>query len=225
MSSYIVDELVENLFASAGVERGTYNLKSRQNFSNFFDAYIEPYKLTSDQHKIRSGLREIMNLQIDQSIKLNTVPLDQLENVLILQPPKKIIEYQSKIDNKFKANVPRSSKSKQQKTIKDTDNKDEMKAEKQIKKETSTIKKNISKPAPYKFDENNNLIKVDDKKTPSNFYEIVNEFFEEFWTLEFEEEEVNWAFFAIITSTNCKDFKLNDFADKSYSLAVIKVCY
>ncbi len=58
---------------------------------------------------------------------------------------------------------------------------------------------------------------------PSNFYEVIREVFATFWELEFEETEVTWAFFAKITSANCREFRLNSFAERSYCLAVIKV--
>jgi hypothetical protein len=61
--------------------------------------------------------------------------------------------------------------------------------------------------------------------TPSNFYAVVGPLFEEFWKLDFDNVEVTWAFFALITHYNCKDYRLEAFAEKSYSLAVIKVLF
>lgn len=61
------------------------------------------------------------------------------------------------------------------------------------------------------------------RSTPSNFYNVVGPLFEEFWAMEFDEVEVTWAFFALITNANCRDYRLEVFAEQSYSLAVIKV--
>ena len=58
---------------------------------------------------------------------------------------------------------------------------------------------------------------------PKNFYTIITPLFEEFWNMEFENDEVTWAFFAVITNLNCREFKLEAFAEQSYSLAIIKV--
>ncbi len=63
------------------------------------------------------------------------------------------------------------------------------------------------------------------RSTPSNFYTIVGTLFDEFWAMEFDDVEVTWAFFALITNANCKDYRLDVFAEHSYSLAVIKVKY
>lgn len=59
---------------------------------------------------------------------------------------------------------------------------------------------------------------------PSNFYTVVAPLFQEFWEMEFDNDEVTYAFFARITDLNCKEFKLNAFAERSYCLEVIKVC-
>lgn len=57
---------------------------------------------------------------------------------------------------------------------------------------------------------------------PTNFYEVVDPLFQEFWTMEFS-FEVRYAFFAKITMMNCKEYKLPAFAEHSSSLSVIKV--
>ena len=62
------------------------------------------------------------------------------------------------------------------------------------------------------------------RSTPSNFYTVVGTLFDEFWGMEFDDVEVTWAFFALITNANCRDYRLEVFAEQSYSLAVIKVC-
>lgn len=58
---------------------------------------------------------------------------------------------------------------------------------------------------------------------PTNFYQLVPPFFHEFWTMEFRDASVNYAFFANITSKNCIEFGLPAFAEKPSSLAVINV--
>ena len=60
-------------------------------------------------------------------------------------------------------------------------------------------------------------------KLPNNFYKVANELFEEFWAMEFDDVEITWAFFAKINFLNCKDYNLEDFAEESCSLAIIKV--
>lgn len=61
------------------------------------------------------------------------------------------------------------------------------------------------------------------RSTPANFYTVVGPLFQEFWALEFDDVEVTAAFFALITHANCRDYKLEAFAEQSYSLTVIKV--
>ena len=58
---------------------------------------------------------------------------------------------------------------------------------------------------------------------PMNFDKVMGDLFDEFWNMEFDDHEVTWAFFAKITALNCKDYKLANFAETSSSLAVIKV--
>lgn len=60
-------------------------------------------------------------------------------------------------------------------------------------------------------------------KLPNNFYKVANELFEEFWAMEFDDVEITWAFFAKINFLNCKDYNLEDYAEESCSLAIIKV--
>lgn len=64
---------------------------------------------------------------------------------------------------------------------------------------------------------------VNRRAIPKNFYTVVAPIMDEFWNMEFDNEEVTWAFFALITHLNCKDYRLNAFAEQSYSLTVIKV--
>lgn len=61
------------------------------------------------------------------------------------------------------------------------------------------------------------------RSTPANFYTVVGPLFNEFWAMEFDNFEVTAAFFALITHANCRDYKLEAFAEQSYSLTVIKV--
>jgi hypothetical protein len=58
---------------------------------------------------------------------------------------------------------------------------------------------------------------------PVNFYEIASQLFDEFWNLQFDDKEVNFAFFANITIHNCRDYGLTTFSEHSYSLGVINV--
>jgi hypothetical protein len=66
--------------------------------------------------------------------------------------------------------------------------------------------------------------KINRRAIPANFYAVVAPLFKEFWEMEFDSDEVTYAFFARITNLNAKDFKLNAFAERSYCLEVIKVC-
>ena len=75
----------------------------------------------------------------------------------------------------------------------------------------------------YANDDNEPLTSTVLKKLPINFHSLINPLFQEYWSLEFSDQEVNWAFFAKITSLNCQDFRLQAFAPQSTSLAVIKV--
>lgn len=58
---------------------------------------------------------------------------------------------------------------------------------------------------------------------PPNFYEVADALFEEFWSLQFEDKEVDFAFFANITIHNCHEYGLTAFSEKSYSFTVIRV--
>jgi hypothetical protein len=58
---------------------------------------------------------------------------------------------------------------------------------------------------------------------PINFYEVAKQLFDEFWNLQFDNKEVDFAFFANITIHNCRDYGLTTFSEKSYSLTVINV--
>lgn len=59
-------------------------------------------------------------------------------------------------------------------------------------------------------------------RLPSNFSIVATELFFLFWNMEFDDKDVNFAFFAKITARNCKEYNLTAFAEESSCLAVIK---
>ncbi len=70
-------------------------------------------------------------------------------------------------------------------------------------------------PVPYTYSSG--------RKTPDNFEVVAGEVFQEFWRMEFEDHEVTAAFFARITALNCREYHLDNFAETSSNLGVIKV--
>lgn len=163
------------------------------------------------------------------------VILDQMKTLLILAVPKRIVEYSG--PDSYDASG-RSSRGKGKRGSRSsrgggaTSNAGNEGKEPVAKKSrlssgdlqssgtiaAKTINETISaSPAEGKLDKS-----VKDK-LPINFKPVILRLFEEFWKLEFDETEVNWAFFAKICAANCGDYKLTAFAESSCSLPVIKV--
>ena len=57
---------------------------------------------------------------------------------------------------------------------------------------------------------------------PINFFEVINNVFLKFWNMEFEDNQVNQAFFANIDNLNCKMYGLEVYAERCMSLSVIR---
>ena len=90
-------------------------------------------------------------------------------------------------------------------------------------KTTNTIHSN-NIPNALNNNSNNNANKTSLKMIPSTkFYPIIQQLFSYFWKLEFEEIDINAAFFAWITSVNCKEYGLTNYGFEASSLPVIKV--
>ena len=55
-----------------------------------------------------------------------------------------------------------------------------------------------------------------------NFFEVINKVFNKYWSMEFDEDAVNRAFFANIDKSNAGDYGLVTYAETPMSLSVIR---
>lgn len=200
------------------------------------------------ERKFKTNLVEIVTkFPLDMSIKIEPLPLALLDSVLVLEPPKKVIQYVPTAsasapayqDAKLKAQKPRMSRGPKVIRPKRTQTEaasiyaDEEKSAGIAKRARLTEDADDEYSAEVVFDDsyyNGRLgetvvsnVGIARKRTPENFEKVAGDLFDEYWNMEFEDHEITWAFFAKITSLNCKDYNLPNFADTSYCLAVIKV--
>lgn len=66
------------------------------------------------------------------------------------------------------------------------------------------------------------IMRMYEEALPVNFYELINELFQHFWAMEFDEAIVSQAFFAKIDAANCTEYGLQSFADSASCLVVIR---
>lgn len=208
--------------------------------------------IPSGDKKYKTNIVEIVTkFPLDMTVKIEPFPLPLLDSLLVLEAPKKVIQYVPSasslattssttpipaVDNKTKPAKQKIVRG--PKVIKPKRSQVEA-ASIYAEEEKSAFKR--GKLADDVDDEYGPEV-VDDsfyggrlgdaslvspqvvkKRLPTNFDKVAGDLFDEFWNLEFEDHEITWAFFAKITSLNCKDYKLQNFADTSYCLAVIKV--
>jgi hypothetical protein len=247
-SDDLIDALVDNLFRSSQLNKDEFHRKVRNTTKKTFDNYVLPFILTEEDKTTRSGLRGIITSSSDPGSMLPSLYLEQYLPALHLEVPKKVLQYvqssvpivdPTKAKQVQKTRVARGPQ-KQFKTTKralpevasiyanaqDNDNsEDDLPASK--KSRMSVAKSQLEEadsrrviPVQHEYVDNEPPLR---RTIPKNFYTIVAPLFDEFWKMEFDNDEVTWAFFAVITSMNCADYKLSAFAEQSYSLAIIKV--
>jgi hypothetical protein len=245
-SDELIDALVDNLFRSSQLSKDEFHRKVRHTMKKTFDNYVTPFILTEEDKTLRTGLRSIMSSSNDPGTMLPPIYLEQYLPALHLEVPKKVLQY-------VQASVPivDPTKAKQvQKTRVARGPQKQFKTAKRALPEVASIyadanEDNSEDDLPASKKARNSLAKSNSEEAdsrriipvhhevdneppmrraiPKNFYTIITPLFEEFWRMEFENDEVTWAFFAVITHMNCADYKLSTFAEQSYSLAIIKV--
>lgn len=168
--------------------------------------------------------------------------IEDLERILILEVPKKVIKYTPSSNPLIKEKKTRKPGSRGPRLPKNmsnikglpeiasiyTDDIDEqgMFSSSSIHKRTY---QDLNNDGGEYYDTDDDSIDIEDSyllntyKLPENFYILVQELFDEFWAIEFDNIEVTWAFFAKITNYNCKEYNLETFAEESSSLPVINV--
>ena len=256
----LIDSMLNNLFHTMNLDRNEYKTKDfREKLSKTFDNYLYPYKFSETEKVLRTDLHSIASTPKDSSVKIDIFPngmiykyfkyymsiiivllynqnsKEDLERILILEVPKKIIKYAASSNPLIKEKRTKKTGSRGPRLPKNlahlkglpevasiyTDDIDEQGIS--IHKRSY---QDFNDGEYYDTDESND---IDDSylpnsyKLPENFYILVQELFDEFWAIEFDNIEVTWAFFAKITNYNCKEYSLETFAEESSSLPVIHV--
>jgi hypothetical protein len=231
----VVEQIIGNFYKNANIDRQDFHRQAKQNIRKDFDSYILPFHLNANEKKMKSNILNIINRPLDANAQILQFPPLLLESVLFLEPPKRVIQYvpvaapPAYVEPKQKpAKVKILRGPQKPKPIKrSTPEVASIYAEEEsqaLKRAKATDDDDEVEMDVYPSDNEDTPAHDVYRKTPSNFEAVAGGLFEEFWRMEFEDDEVTWAFFAKITSANCKDYKLNTFADTSSSLAVIKVC-
>lgn len=220
-----MDRLSKHFYQSSGMTSESLHQKLEQSVLRTYDAYILPHKISKSEKGIRTNLGELIRTPMDSVITIAPFPTSQLEAILQLQPPKKVIEYSGPQhyveDNKRKEKRTRVSRPRPRGGAK---NAPEVASIYHDEDQTTTMTMNKRFKSSNE-EEYNDFYQEEVQEVvqiPSNFYDIAQGVFNTFWQMEFDETEVTWAFFAKINSKNCADFKLTTFAETSYSLATIK---
>lgn len=203
-----------------------------------YDSYLLPFRLSNDERKIKTSIATLVKKPSDLT-EIRPFPPSQLVQVLHLVPPKRVIQYvpttEVVIDNKPAKQVrakgvsrgprqPKNPKRTQQElaSIYAEEASYAAKRSKLNHDEEDEEEDYASEAEDFMLKGGSSALAHRPSKLPANFEQVAGALFEEFWGMEFEDTEVTWAFFAKITALNCKDYKLDNFAESSSSLAVIK---
>ena len=219
-SNSFVDAFVKERFEQSGLQRDHI-------FSHI------PLNFTAEELKIKTNLVGIAQFQTNERILIESYPKGFLENVLIMEQPKKIVSYYnpatataSKEVIKRQRNPKGSGKS--------------AKSNKRNMPEMATIYSSNNSPEEYNFnkksrsssqfeyqeDSYESATQVEIiRGPPPNLYPLLEEIMNYFWNLDYEPDVVSFAFFANINAKNCQEFKLQQFSEESCSMAIIKVSF
>lgn len=241
-NSSILSSILSDFYKSSGLDPNDLEKRVNQNLMRSYDAYILPLKLTGEERGIKSNISNILRQPV-QPVNIAPFPLEHLQSVLVLKPPKKVIEYTGptqldlsateQVKKEKQPRRPYGRRAGRTRLGKDTQTEvasiyaeeestpasQAAKRQKLAEKEEETT---IMEEVDYYAEEEGGPIHSTSSSLPSNFYDVCSAVFDTFWQLEFDETEVTWAFFAKINSVNCVDFKLKSFAYTSSSLAVVK---
>lgn len=150
--------------------------------------------------------------------------IDLLQSAIRLEAPRQVREFTATTDNKLKS---RSRKSAGGAASANT-NSSGVGTKRGFADTDSRASSDLKKAKTDQIEPNFRQIALETASKfshtlPTNFYDVINRLFDEFWALQFDDKEVDFAFFAKITIHNCRDYGLSTFSENSYSLGVIKV--
>ena len=241
MNSDILNKIFSDFYRSSGLNKAELEKTVNQNVIKSYDAYILPLKLSNEEKCVKTQIGAIIRHPVPAVVH-PLFPVQMLQEVLNLQPPKKVIAYSGPshaeapiVKEKPKRSHGRSRASRNRLSREAPSEVASIYAEEESKPAVNRAAQN--KRQKVNKEENEMVVENDYhngreeeheevqhniSRIPGNFYDVATEVFNSFWHLEFEDQEINFAFFAKITSINCKDFKLEAFADTSSSLAVIR---
>jgi hypothetical protein len=74
----IVEKIYENLFIEAGIRKDEFRKRAQTGYQESFEAFIEPFSLTPEERKIRTGLSRIISTPFDSSISITRLPIGYL---------------------------------------------------------------------------------------------------------------------------------------------------
>ena len=215
-------------------------MRAISNINKGIDAYLVPLGIKLDQaaKKSKAGLAEnATGISREQALSYEFIPFPQeeLERDLVLVAPRKVTAFEpaniKPVKEKKKrastgaaGTAPRTAKSKASRVH-------EMEQAAHFVKEDSAdsavpgaMARKIarSSSAAAMVGPAEQVMTSTEVKVPKNFYEVINNVFTKFWTMEFTEAVVNQAFFANIDKSNAKDYGLTSYAENPMSLGVIR---
>jgi hypothetical protein len=88
----ILNSILSDFYKSTGLDPDDLEKKVNQNVMKSYDAYILPLKLSNEEKRIKTHIAHIVRNPV-QPVNIAPFPVETLQNVLNLQPPKKVIEY------------------------------------------------------------------------------------------------------------------------------------
>ena len=238
-------KVVQNLFAHAQVDRTTFQLRPKQTVPPTLEQYIEPLRLSKEELLHRTNLGDIVMTESFSSVNTNITfppfPRD-LEAFLELKPPEKVeIHHVMQSSKIFQPILPKV----QPKPLRIKSSEGPTRLQRERKRggqfQTSSLPEfgtadddssRLTKrfkgggegdEEEYDGDEGEAEPEVvmHSNSVPLNLQYVINEVFNEYWEMEFDDKVVH-AFLAKISKFNCVEYGLSDFASESHSLPVIK---
>jgi len=243
-------ELVNILFARANLQRTPKPANSKESFDHLLGNQAP--KLSAEEKRIKTGLYDMANQQgLPVAPRLWVFSTNELENELKLQEPRKVQQYVAPAVEKPQGQSQRAKQSvknmraantaagKAKKTMQVVESSHYVTDD--IFAATSIVDDIVAKKRSRMSSGGGGGSNDDDDyfetpysdpqepeptfelpPLPKNFFEVVNEVFQHFWTMDFPEEKVSTAFFAKIDLENCRDYGLTTFTESPSGLAIIR---
>lgn len=208
------EEYVHDLFAREGFDLAALRRKRDSQPRPGLQDFAYPFIISTLLPQRTVHLRDVA-LGASQNVPLRPLQIDRRHLVFgVPKPTEQIV-----IAGPSMASIPSAPVATKKKRARPCDSTEPKQRKRTPAKEKSD---DFPSPASSAAVEQKAAAIREESLPPQNMYQVIQQVFQEFWSLEFEDPSVTAAFFARIDSRNCMDYQLATFAHKACSLPVIQ---